>query len=323
MWIAALDIGGSKLAATIASASGPLSRVVQATVKQGPSDALARQCLYLLQAACEPLGVALSDIQQVGVSSAGPFEICDGLLTILPPNICGAGTESDDLPNDWTRIPLEAVLREQFKTVRIVNDCVAALHGERHFGAAQHSEQVIYVTWSTGIGFGLCVDGHILQGKSGNAGHAGHMLMSELSDALCGCGNRGDLEGLVAGRNLGNRNHQALSELFAAAKRGEALALKAVGEAATWFGRGLYNLTTTLDTQLILVGGSVWRENQSLLQPLVQAEISSRFAPLTRGVQVQSAALGEWVTDIGALSLVMPAAWISEWRTQQPWAALQ
>ncbi len=320
--IAALDIGGTKMAACIADASGPRVRLVAPTVLRGAADAVARQGLQMLEAAAQSAGIAFASVRHIGVSSAGPFEQRDGQLAILPPNMCGGIANGDDLPNDWTYIPLEAVLRERFDVIRIANDCVAGLHGERAFGAAQQQPNAIYVTWSTGIGFGLCVDGHVLQGKHGNAGHAGHMLMSELSDALCGCGNRGDLEGMIAGRNLGNRVGRPLAEVFAAARAGDHEALDIVHDAARIFGRALYNLTAILDTSAILVGGSVWRQNQDLLQPLVQAQVSSRYPALTTGVTVQGAALDELVTDMGALAMVIPTAWLDDWRVRRPWEHL-
>ncbi len=315
--MAALDIGGTKMAACIADASGPLMRVTQPTKKSGEPDTVARQGLRLIADCCTRLNIDPSSVQHVGVSSCGPFEVRDGALGIIPPNLCGGLANGDDLPNDWTFLPLESVLRERFGTVRIANDCVAALHGERAFGSAPANS--IYVTWSTGIGFGLCVDGHILNGKAGNAGHAGHMLLSDTSEALCGCGNRGDLEGMVGGRNFGKHLGKPLEQIFADAKQGDAEALAVVNDAARWFGRGLYNLTAILDTEAIFVGGSVWRHNEELLAPLVRQEIESRFPALTRGVGVQGASLGELVTDMGALALVMPEAWMPAWRARRVW----
>jgi len=322
--IAALDIGGTKMAACIATARGPLLRVVQSTLTHGPPDTIARQVLHLIDKCCQQLQIDPAAVQSVGVSSCGPFEVRDGATGIIPPNLCGGLLNGDDLPNDWTFLPLESVLRERFssvRSVRIANDCVAALHGERAFGIAPAN--AIYVTWSTGIGFGLCVDGHILHGKAGNAGHAGHMLLSETSQALCGCGNRGDLEGMVGGRNFGKHLGQPLEVIFRDAQGGDASALGAVQEAARWFGRALYNLTSILDTEAIFVGGSVWRHNETLLAPLVQREIDSRFPALTHGVTVQSTKLGELVTDLGAFALVMPADWIANWRAHRPWETLQ
>lgn len=321
MYIAALDIGGTKMAASIADASGPLLRVTQATQRSGPPVTIARQGIRLINACCEQLGINPALVASLGVSSCGPFALRDGLLGLMPPNICGGLPNGDDLPNDWTFLPLESVLRERFSTVNIVNDCVAGLHGERAFGNAPPN--AIYVTWSTGIGFGLCVDGHILNGKAHNAGHASHMLLTDAEAGLCGCGNQGDLEGLLGGRNFEKRLGKPLAEVFSAARHGDTDALGTVAYAARWFGRALYNLVTILDTEAILVGGSVWRYNEDLLAPLVQREISKRFTALTAGVEVRGAVLGELVTDLGAFALVMPPEWVEDWRSRAPWLQLE
>lgn len=320
--IGALDIGGTKMAASVANAQGPLARVTQPTVKTGTPRALGEQAIALLQAACETAGIDYKSIDSVGVSSCGPFARVDGMLGLKTPNICGGLTEESDLPNDWTFIPLEQVLRERFAQVVIENDCVAALSAERCFGAVRGEADCIYVTWSTGIGFGLCVDGRILHGKHGNAGHAGHMLMSEQSDAVCGCGNRGDLEALISGRGLGGRHQQSVPELFAAARNGEPAAYAAVEKAAQRFGRALYNLAAILDTRVFVVGGSVWTYHGEWLLPLVQPEIERRLPALTQDVSIVPAALGALVADVGALSLAMPPDWMPQWQDTQPWKAL-
>lgn len=320
--IGGLDIGGTKIAATVAGAGGPLARVTEPTARTGAADAVGRQALRMLQAACERAGLAADRLRTVGVSSAGPFARREGMLGLVTPNLCGALSPSADLPNDWDFIPLEATLRQRFEHAAIANDCIAALAAERTFGAVRDVPNCIYVTWSTGVGFGLCVDGHILQGKHGNAGHAGHMLMDIHSDALCGCGNRGDVEALISGRNLGNRIGRPAAEVFDAARRGDAAAEAVALEAARWFGRALYNLTATLDTQAFVIGGSVWHHHGEWLLPVVRHEIVSRFPVLTEGVSVASAALGPLVADVGALTLVMPPEWIAQWRDSQPWAKL-
>ena len=321
-WIAAIDIGGSKIAVTLADASGPRYRLIQPTVKTGTSRAIPEQCHTLLQSLCHQADIHFSMINSIGVSACGPFAFQDNFLGLVAPNLCGGLSNADDLPNDWTFIPLASVLQEQSSHVVIDNDCIAALTAERNFGAAQDEPNCAYVTWSTGIGFGLCVDGHVLRGKHGNAGHAGHMLLSEVSDALCGCGNQGDLEGLISGRNLSQRLQQPLEVIYTAAAHGDPTCLAIAEEAAKWLGRGLYNLITTLDLRCILMGGSVWRHHAGLLAPLVEKEIQFRFPAMTEGVVLQSAALGELVADLGALSLVMPESWKADWNARQPWNAL-
>ena len=189
----------------------------------------------MLHQACDEAGVpreALSGGRRVvgravcpGRRHAGP-----GLAQYLRRQ-----SQASDLPNDWLVIPLERPLRER-SPCAIENDCVSALVAERTFGAVRDEPDCVYVTWSTGIGFGFCVDGHVLHGKHGNAGHAGHMLMSDTSDALCGCGNRGDLEALISGRNLANRLGQSTADVFDAARAGEPAARAIAEDAARWFG---------------------------------------------------------------------------------------
>ncbi len=321
-YIGAIDIGGTKVSAIVAGTQGPLARVTAPTVKSGTPRALPEQAIALMAAACRQAGIEPARVHTVGVASCGPFVREQGLLALSTPNLCGGLQGASDLPNDWNTIPLEQVLRERFDTIAIENDCVAALAGERTFGALQGERDCVYVTWSTGIGFGLCVDGNILHGKHGNAGHAGHMLMSERQDALCGCGNRGDLEGLISGRNFGNRMNMSSVELFQAARDGDVQARDAAIAAAQWFGRALYNLSATLDTRAFAIGGSVWLHHGDWLAPFVLAEIETRFPTLTAGVSIKSAALGALVADIGAFSLVIPKEWIAGWHDTQPWQKL-
>jgi glucokinase len=322
-YIGGLDIGGTKMAATIADINGPLVRVVEATAKTGTARAPAEQGVKLLQQACAKAGILFDRIDSVGVSSCGPFSRIDRQLHLVTPNLCGGMGDDSDLPNDWTSIPLEAVLREHFSTVKIENDCVAAIAAERSFGNARGSDDCAYVTWSTGIGFGLCVDGRLLHGKNGNAGHAGHMLLAENIPAQCGCGNFGDVEALVSGRNLRTRFGRSSTDIFTSARAGEEEALAIVREAAKWFGRALFNVTVTLDIKLFVIGGSVWQHHNDWLKPLVMHEIETRFSALTAGVAIVNTRLESHVADVGALYLVMPQDWIARWNHSDLWQKLR
>jgi glucokinase len=320
-YLAALDVGGTKMAVNVANRERILASVSAPTPKSGTNRAVPEQGIALLEQACAEAGIDANRITTLGVASCGPFVRSEGMLCLSTPNICGARSGASDLPNDWMLIPLEKVLCERFATVVIENDCIAALAGERMFGAVQDEPNCAYVTWSTGVGFGLCVDGRLLRGKQGNAGHAGHMLMAEREDALCGCGNRGDLEGLISGRNIANRLQVPASELFESARAGNPEARSAVLEAAGYLGRALYNLAVTLDMKTFVIGGSVWQHHGDWLKPQVEAEILSRMPALTEGVTIVNTALGSRVADVGAFSLVMPEDWASAWRIRRPWEA--
>jgi glucokinase len=317
---ACVDLGGTKIAVSLVDASPQMSleqalaalqsRRSEPTEKAGPPDTVARQVLRMLGQACEAAGIREQDIEAIGVSSCGPFVMVDGMLEISNPNICGGmAGPARGLPNDWVSVPLEAPLRGRFaEKLRLENDGIGALQAERRWGALQGVDSCVYVTWSTGIGFGLCVDGHILRGKHGNAGHAGHSFVSDNDDALCGCGNVGDLEALVAGnaiaRRFAGQGYAGATALFAAARAGDAAAMAIVDELCRVMGRGLYNLVATLDLQRISIGGGVFWNNRDFLLPRLQAQLHGRLPALTDGVEVVAAGLGERVGDFGALALV-------------------
>ncbi|MBA3594577.1 MAG: ROK family protein [Polaromonas sp.] len=308
--VACVDIGGTKVAISIVNQQGIQGRLVEPTVKEGAPDALAQQVLRMLDASCAIAQVRRDNIAAVGVASCGPFVLNQGCIELAAPNICGglAGA-ARGLPNSWTSAVLEAPLRSAFAKVRIENDGIAALEAERRWGALQGLRHCAYVTWSTGIGVGLCVDGRPLHGKSGNAGHAGHMFVSDNDDALCGCGNIGDLEALVAGNAMPRRfsalGYADAAGLLQAARTGDALAGQLVDELCRIMGRALYNLVVTLDLQRISMGGSVFWHHRDHLLPRLQAQINGRLPALTAGVEVVPAGLGDRVGDYAALALVM------------------
>jgi glucokinase len=305
---ACIDIGGTKVAVSLASGNDDLpvlqGRRTEPTAKTGNNDALAVQIIRMVNATCAELGVDPASVQNAGVSSCGPFIINDGLIELAGPNICGGmAGPARGLPNDWTTALLEAPLGARFARVRIENDCVAALEAERHWGALKGFDHCAYVTWSTGIGVGLCVDGNVLRGKNGNAGHAGHMFVSDNDDALCGCGNVGDVEGLVAGNAIARRFGQEAPVLFQAARAGDAAALKIVDELCRVLGRTLYNLVAILDLQRISMGGSVFWHNREFLLPRLQAHIDAHLPALTTGALLVPAGLADKVGDYAAVAL--------------------
>jgi glucokinase len=304
---ACIDVGGTKVAVSLNDGNGLAlrGRRSEPTAKTGNNDALARQLIRLVDEACGEAGVAPAAVREAGVSSAGPFVSNQGRIELAAPNICGGiAGPARGLPNDWLTAPLELPLLSRFERVRIENDCVAALAAERRWGALQGLAHCAYVTWSTGIGMGLCVDGRLLRGKNGNAGHAGHMFVSDNDDALCGCGNRGDVEALVAGNAIARRFGSDAASLLQRAREGEPAAQAIVDELCRVMGRALYNLTATLDLQRISLGGSVFWHNRDYLLPRLQAQVAGHLPALTDGCELVPAGLGEQVGDYAALALL-------------------
>jgi glucokinase len=314
--VACVDIGGTKVSVSVAGRGGVGGRLTEPTIKTGAPDALAQQAIRLVRQLCVESGIGERQLAAVGVSSCGPFVLRAGQVELAAPNICGglAGTTAPvgRLPNTWTSAPLEAPLRAAFNQVRIENDAIAALEAERRWGSLRTGEWALsncaYVTWSTGVGIGLCVDGQVLRGKNGNAGHAGHQFVSDDLDAVCGCGNVGDVEALVGGLAIGQRfvgdGYSGAAALLNAATAGDAAALVRVQALCRIMGRMLYNLIVTLDLERISLGGSVFWHHRALLLPLLTAHINGKLPALTDGFELVSAGLGQHVGDLAAMALV-------------------
>ena len=305
--VVCVDIGGTKVAVSVMTEHGMRGQHTEPTLKQGAHDALAQQVLRMTAASCAAAQLEVRDVAAVGVSSCGPFVLKDGLIELAAPNICGGlAGPARGLPNNWRSALLEAPLRDVFADVRVANDGIAALQAERRWGALQGLSHCAYVTWSTGIGVGLCVDGHVLKGKNGNAGHAGHMFVSDNFDALCGCGNVGDLEALVAGNALPRRFpvYPDAASLLIAASAGSTGATAIIDDICRVMGRALYNLVVTLDLQRISLGGSVFWHHRDFLLPRLQAQLSGKLPALTDGCELVPAGLGMAVGDYAALALV-------------------
>jgi glucokinase len=294
----------------MADQRGISGKVSEPTAKVGGNDALALQIIRLIGESCTAAGIAVQSVGSVGVSSCGPFVLNNGQVELAAPNICGGlAGKARGLPNDWKSALLEAPLRAAFPNVRVENDGVGALEAERRWGALQGFANCAYVTWSTGIGMGVCVDGHILRGKNGNAGHLGHTFVVENNEALCGCGLLGDVEALVAGnaipRRFGVQGYADASTLFNAARAGDAQAITLIDSLCNVMGRALFNATALFDLQRISLGGSVFWHNQDYLLPRLQLFMQGKLPALTNGLEIVPAGLGERVGDFAALALVM------------------
>ena len=227
--VLAVDIGGTKIAAGVVTADGSLLR--SAAVPTPPSTDGEEVYAALTSAVSS---VSPDGVLAVGVGSGGPMSA--GGVALSPLNIPG-----------WRDFPLLARIEMSYGLPVVVdNDAKALALGEAWRGAGTGVRDFLAMVVSTGVGGGLVVDGRLLDGASGNAGHVGHVIVVP-DGARCGCGSSGCLEAEISGTAIGRR----LGGPAAGAPPEE------VARAGELLGLGLASVVSLLDLSVVLVGGSV------------------------------------------------------------------
>ncbi|MFI7704475.1 ROK family protein [Nonomuraea sp. NPDC049480] len=183
--ILAVDVGGTKMAAGLVGHDGTVVRSARVPTPQGAD---AHTLWKTLVALIEPLS---EGVDGVGVGCGGPMAWPDG--EVSPLNMPG-----------WRAFPLRARLAERFPglPVRLHNDAVCLAVAEHWKGAGQGSADMLGMVVSTGVGGGLILDGRLVNGGTGNAGHIGHVVVEPEGGPRCGCGGHGCLEAVARGPAL-------------------------------------------------------------------------------------------------------------------------
>ena len=222
-------MGGTKLDVGVVDGSGAvLARRRAPTAAEGDGDVLADSLVGL----CREVLAESPGATAVGVGCGGPME---GDL-VSPLNIPA-----------WRGFPLRAVLEEALALpVAVDNDAKALALGEGWVGAAAGERNYLAMVVSTGVGGGIVLDGRLLDGALGNAGHIGHVIV-EPGGAECGCGARGCLEAECSGLHLERR----LGYPAASAPP------EVVERTGRLVGRAVASVSNLLDLRLALVAGSV------------------------------------------------------------------
>lgn len=322
-YLVAVDIGGTKVSVSVSNREAILAKQKRPTCKEGDETALPRQVDSMIRGVCDDAGVDPDRIEAVGVSTCSPFQKREGLLGLTAPNLCGGlGWSPVPLPNDWEFIPLEHELTARYPKVVIGNDCVTAVVAEHTFGAGRGYDDLIYVTWSTGIGAGAIIDGHLLGGKNSNAMHLGHIALHLDTDESYtdGWQNSTNLEPNVAGpaiaRAFGTGSDTL--EVFKRYRAGDVDAARVIERAAKLFARALVTTTMLLDNRLYILGGSV-SNDWDVLEPLVTREFYAGNPFFVQDVEFKRCALESYLGDLAGLSLVMPGDWVEAWLESKPW----
>ena len=296
--IAAVDIGGTKIAAGIVDDKGVvLSRMEAPTGPDSDYPSALDSITAMLRRTAQQ---AAAEITGIGIGSTGPVD-----------PFTGEFGEVDFLPAWRHKNPVRD-LSQTFKVkVALENDADAGALAEAAWGAGKGKSHLIYITVGTGIGGAIVLDGKLYRGVEGAHPEIGHQVIDS-TGPLCSCGFRGCWEALAAGPavaawfmdqvSVHDRNHPRLTtkEICQLAQEGDPLALRAVDREATFLGLGLANLINLFTPDAIVLAGSVMK-SAALLMPQVRATIARgcRFVPCEK-TELALASLGDDANLIGA-----------------------
>jgi glucokinase len=301
---AAVDIGATNIRVASGDENGLESKLQEQTDKLHGSAGVSKQIIRLIkQLKIEP--------EAIGIGSIGPLNDSEGTITNTP-----------NYP--FKNIPIVNPLREEFGIpVKLLNDCAAAVIGERRFGAGKGLENIFYVTISTGLGGGAIVDGNLLKGKDGNAPEIGHIVIDPWSDIVCGCGCKGHWEAFSSGSNIPGYARYLIKKrgitesdlfnvagpdlsgltaekLFSAAQKRDNTAEMIVNEIGEVNAVGFADIVNAFDPELITVGGSVVLNNVDLIMDPIRKKIGKHL--INRCPKIMVTPLGGDAVLLGAIT---------------------
>ena len=305
--VLAIDIGGTKMAVGLVEQGGRLASWAQAETPRGlDAEQLWRTLDVLLTRVLADGRVdPATGLAGVGVGCGGPMEWPAGRVSPL------------NIPA-WRSFPLRERLAEQFPghPVRLHNDAICMAVGEHWRGAGRGRRTMLGMVVSTGVGGGLILDGRLINGATGNAGHIGHVVVDP-EGPPCVCGGRGCVEAIARGPALaawaqaqGWRPGQApvtAKDLAADAAHGHPVGLAALRRAGRALGIAIASATHLCDLEVVAVGGGLAKAGSLLFDPLEEALRAHVGLDYARDVRVVPAALGQSAGLIGAAALILAA----------------
>jgi glucokinase len=293
----AIDIGGTKIAVGLVDDDGDLLQHNKLPTPEGDAETVWAVVDSLITEALATVGGA---VRGVGIGCGGPIDLPTG--TVSPINIPG-----------WQRFPIvDRVSAAVGARARLRGDAVCMALGERWRGAGRGAEFMLGMVVSTGIGGGLVLDGSPYDGRTGNAGHVGHVVVDPDGEP-CTCGGRGCVETIASGPHMARWARANgwdappdadAKELADAANAGDAVALRAFRRGATAVAAMIASVGAVCDLDLVVVGGGVANSGALLFDPLRAALTSYAGLDFIRDLKVVPAELGGDAGLIGAASLL-------------------
>lgn len=279
-----IDIGGTKCAVVRGDESGTVleKRAFATADREGT-----------LERIFESAGQLLTDrTEAIGVSCGGPLDSKAGVI-LGPPNLPG-----------WDHVPITQRLTERFHLpAYLQNDADACAVAEWRFGAGKGCENLIFLTFGTGLGAGLILNGRLYQGACGMAGEVGHVRL--FSEGHTGYGKAGSYEGYCSGGGIAQYGLGSARELADRARAGDSEALKVWEQTGQNLGRLLAILMDVLNPDAIVIGSIYARAGDLMREACGRVLAAEVLEPNLRACRVVPAQLGEALGDVAALSVAM------------------
>lgn len=304
--VIAFDLGGTNLRMAAVGADGSL---LYRAKRETPRAADVSEIIKTIVEAARECQSNCREFDAIALAAAVPATVSvERGLILKAPNLPA-------LDNLKITAALENELN--LKTV-LENDANAAALGENWLGASRGVKNSILVTLGTGVGGGIVIDGKVLRGIDGTAGEIGHITVEPFG-AKCGCGSIGcveqyasagamarifnELKGECPDSLLQNKPAISGSEIYAAGKAGDELALEIFRRAGFYLGVALSGLVNVLNPEIIVIGGGV-AAGWDLLVPHTETEIRKRaFSQPAARAKIVRAELGDDAGIFGAARL--------------------
>lgn len=254
----------------------------------------------------------------IGISCGGPLDAQEGLI-LSPPN----------LPK-WERADIFTPLKRAFGVpVMIQNDADACALAEWRMGAGKGCQNMIFLTFGTGMGAGLILNGRLYSGTNNLAGEVGHIRLAE--EGPVGYGKGGSFEGFCSGGGIADLGRKRSGEALDAVKpplfcpgredlprisaksiaeameQGDALAAEIFDTVGEYLGRGVSLLVDILNPERIIIGSIYARQREALEKRMLEVVEAEALRASTRVCRILPASLGEQIGDYAAVSVGIKA----------------
>lgn len=298
-----IDIGGTKCALSVGRCAADNVTILRR--EEFPTAGLSWQDVLetfaaRLSAAVADLGVTVTSI---GISCGGPLDSRRGVI-LSPPNLPG-----------WDEVPVVQFFADRFGVpVHLQNDANACAYAEWRFGAGRGTRNMVFLTFGTGLGAGLVLDGKLYSGTNDNAGEIGHIRLAPTGPV--GYNKAGSAEGFCSGAGMTRlafirAKEQGVElpadfstkELFSRVDAGDAFCTAVFKESAAHLGLLLSYVIDILNPEVIVLGGVFMRQQARFLAE-IEPILAREALPFAQGVcRICGAGLSENIGDYAALAV--------------------